>query len=941
MSAVPRRGTPTSSPRSLRSDASSPPLVLSKHAALIPAADMSLDTTAGSPERSPPKTGTLFFDSDEEHEHDRTPAASPSNARTRRMQVLRALAKERAPTQDAPVHSDVSEPESAPESDLEQAPAPAPAPRIKALSKREELEMHRVSAQLRREHRATIERAEPKRYHLSELLSTIEHAKKTPSERRLMHSSDPVESSSTPPERRASPRTLMPPNMDPDGAVFVDAPSPSASRQRKARLLQRQLPPADSDDDLVIVPAQSLHARMRAPEPADVSDAQLDASAHTFALASDHAAGMVPTSPVRSASQSPARTHARRHAPAPVIMSMEQFNAALLRKTHEQNAARNAHRTQRVTSSPASDAGSEKENVPLPRRADADADNEEEEEEDGKVFDDDDGKVFDDDDDGDLGRFFVPTQAAPAEDAPAADAPAEDAAAPPQPSAPPATRDSHQSESSVLAQFFESTQDGPPRGASLDLFENRRREGPVGGSMRRLESAVPQDAFAALREREQADAQQLLSPAALPSLDPSAAEHAEDLWRSARNRQSDTLYLNQDGFFTQTKPGASASRAQWLFPSQMDEPAEPAEPAEPEEPTEPEEPAEPEPQEADSDAEDTIEVRPAKPQRRQNAFVYGEAEESEDEEGGGRDGGHGGLGGVFSDHESSEGDENSDDDADLESLLDDERDDDEEAKDELARKRYMQDREEDDAAMQALHERAAKGMLRSRRRGRLDGFGEMLDDDADEEELRRRLRAPRFQRKRRRIDGDGMDELAARDDSQAFVRQYAETHTSADDFSRYEFLAQGESSDEEEPRHATVTAREIREELARQRAKVPEPPEVRSDDEDAPVALHVAAPRAPRAVHDDDDEHARLLFSAHRLDPSALTDEQKARREQLLAEYSHEPEWREMRAGNSALDRRGSGNRARARAAAAAAPAPEARAEPRRLVGSLLRREFA
>lgn len=947
-------GSPVSSPLSARSDTSPPALVLSKRATLVQPDDMSLDVSFASPGRKP-AGDALFFDSDD----DEPPRTSPDNARARRMQTLKALARERAPPQEAQVHSDVSEPEidrDEPEGD---SPRPAPvsrAPRIKPLSKKEQLEMHRITAQLRREQRTGIARAEPKRYQLSELLSTIEHTKRSPNERRLMHSSDPIESSSTPPERRQSP-SLMPPNMDPDGEVFVDAPSPSASRQRKERLLQRHNQAQDSDDDLVVEPAQSLHHRMRASSEApDVSDAQLDAAAHTFALASDRAAGMVPTSPIRSTSVSPARPRVR-DSPrvAPVLMNMEQFNATLLRKTQEQNAARNAHRRPQDSTTPSSEDGSEKENVPLPQQ--------------------DDGDVFNDD--GDLGRFFVPTQAP---DAHGHEEHTQDA---PEPSAPRGTFNSHQSESSVLAQFFESTQEGQPRGASLDLFANQRRDGPVGGTARRLDSAVRSDAFAALREREQLDAKQLLSPVALPSLDPSVAERHEEALRAAHERRSDTLYLNQDGFFTQTKPGTSTSREQWLLPSQMDDPHEQprlppvplfeqadqpaeansdaesdadgdaavAEPSAEEHPAEADSDAEEAPTnvhtEADSDAEgeshapeadSDAEEAPRAPRQR-NAFVFGEAEESEEEDGRSRDAGHGGLAGIFSDNEVSEAEEDSDDDADLESLLDDERDEDEETKDVLAHKRYMEHRLEDDAAAQALHERAAKGMLRTRRRGRTDGLGEMLDDEADEDELRRRLRAPRFQSKRRRIDGDEMDALASREESLAFVRQYSETHTSADDFNKYEFLAQADSSDEEAPR-TTITAREVRDELLRHRFEREQTPEERSDEE-TPVTLRAARRPVSRIEPQaEDDDNSRLLFTAHRLDPDKLSNEQKARRELLLAEYSNEPDWREVRGGSGGLDRRGSGNRARARASMVA-PAAETRAEPRRLVGSLLRRKFA
>lgn len=185
---------------------------------------------------------------------------------------------------------------------------------------------------------------------------------------------------------------------------------------------------------------------------------------------------------------------------------------------------------------------------------------------------------------------------------------------------------------------------------------------------------------------------------------------------------------------------------------------------------------------------------------RDHQFLESEAEESEDEDGNKR---RGGLDGVFSDSGGDEDDreDDEDDDEDLEDLVDNERELDEAEKDKLARQRYQQDLEADEAAALALAEKAARGDLRIKRRGRdgekfLEGI---LDDDFDEERLMRRANKPwALILKRRKIKNDGMDLLAARVESQAFVQGYAETHdhSIADE---YGFLAAAdEGSDSEQ-----------------------------------------------------------------------------------------------------------------------------------------------
>ena len=312
----------------------------------------------------------------------------------------------------------------------------------------------------------------------------------------------------------------------------------------------------------------------------------------------------------------------------------------------------------------------------------------------------------------DLGQFFGPTQSDTSE--PSAGPRSASVLGPTQPS------DRSESNSSVLAQFFESTQEQTPRGASFDLFANRRRAGPVGGTTQlidapadsasftrtRSQEAMPPprtqsgDAFAALRKAVQQEADQLL-PSLLPSVDPSLAERGDEALREAQQPVDDgMLYINQEGFFTQTKPAASQLRQDSAWMSQAPRPGddqagegdEPAgEPAAnfngplgvPEEsPAASEDEAGgsdrgvpegvdlPEAADAPFDGEDAAEGgaaartwsdildgRPEKqerPRQRKSAFVYGEAEESDEEDA--ERGEHGGLAGIFSDRESQASD---------------------------------------------------------------------------------------------------------------------------------------------------------------------------------------------------------------------------------------------------------------------------------------------
>lgn len=920
-----------------------------------------------------PASTELFLLSDDE-----TGPIPPQDARKSRMDRLRALAQQRAapssPEDEPPAEQQAGL--SRARASTSRSPSPPPhavdvhsdlsdvdihvpqQPKPRGLSRKEQREMHSMSAKLRRENGAGLARPEPKRYQLSELLSRIEHTA-SPAPPNAMHSSDPVESSSTPDTRHAK----VPSHTSPSIACRTARHDDARTRKKWAWIerqqqQQQQQPNTstsnDSDSDLEVVslghhkpPLVHFHGSSRrdarresadqslthlavfprtprkkriatdeyrspnthGPDAPAMSDGQMNAAAHTFGLAAQQQAGTLPP-PLASP----------HHASLfPPMLGLDELNATVLKKVYMQNAETTAKKSHpkhdempdlqppapaqahyqalspspspAPAESPASvHSGSEKENAPPTgsQRSASHYTGEHAPLSELPVPDMPDEPPAEGDEP-DLGEFFAPTQPAQAR----------------QPTPSNASLHRTGSDTSVLAQFFEHGTQEPQNSGSLDIFANERRSGPVGGmtqffeptqasSVSKSQEAMPPptstsrsaDAFAALRRAEQADAAAPLSPDMLPSLDPSLAEHGEEVWREAqrmqKQRNADVLYLNEDGFFTQTKPAESA------LPSMPDFGLS-----------------------GEGEEEPTPRKSPIKSRSRSwgnSAFVFGEAEESEEEDAHGE---HGGLAGVFSDKDSdaSENEEGSDDDADLSSLLDDESDEDGDEKDEAALRKYMQQRHEDDEALQALHERATKGLLRHRRRGRAgdDGLADLLDEDADEDELRRRIQAPRFTRKRRCIEGDGMDALAARDDAQAFVKTYNETHTGDDEQHKYEFLDTGDVSSEDE----RVSAHTVREHILRERQTrrdVANKNDVQDGSDDDAIQLKLTSRRQKRTSSNcnasDDEIGARVLFQSGKVDEASLPQAVLEKRARLLEEYSHEPQWQDTRGGRDQLDRR-------------------------------------
>ncbi|SOV05225.1 uncharacterized protein UDID_03296 [Ustilago sp. UG-2017a] len=214
---------------------------------------------------------------------------------------------------------------------------------------------------------------------------------------------------------------------------------------------------------------------------------------------------------------------------------------------------------------------------------------------------------------GDLGRFFEPTMPPPA-------APRSLLSQAPQKSfwdqtqtqtqsqtqdqsqLPPSTRPAQtaggarglergESANSALGAFFQDTQQDELRGESLDIFDNPKNadgkargytqfyfdgtlapsaDAPTTGSSVWDASAMPPpkstevDAFAALRKAQMGEAMDLLdaTPSVLPSFDESQAEREAyaqaEGGKLAANMSPEKMYMNRDGFFTQTKPSQQA-----------------------------------------------------------------------------------------------------------------------------------------------------------------------------------------------------------------------------------------------------------------------------------------------------------------------------------------------------------------------------------------------
>ncbi len=158
-------------------------------------------------------------------------------------------------------------------------------------------------------------------------------------------------------------------------------------------------------------------------------------------------------------------------------------------------------------------------------------------------------------------------------------------------------------------------------------------------------------------------------------------------------------------------------------------------------------------------------VAQKKQKQQKSVFVEGEAEEDSEDDMAflGTKRKDRTMGGIFSDDDEKEdeGDEDDEDDGkDLEGLVDDEKDADEALKNKLMRERAKVDEKADDEALQKKMQRIVDGKWRAQMRHG-NALEDLLDEDAEDEEILRRLRAQKAAHESKRVieGGDDLDAL--------------------------------------------------------------------------------------------------------------------------------------------------------------------------------------
>ncbi|KAG2071979.1 hypothetical protein BDR04DRAFT_1097661 [Suillus decipiens] len=182
-------------------------------------------------------------------------------------------------------------------------------------------------------------------------------------------------------------------------------------------------------------------------------------------------------------------------------------------------------------------------------------------------------------------------------------------------------------------------------------------------------------------------------------------------------------------------------------------------------------------------------------------FVAAEAEESDEDE-------LIGFGPVQKDDEEPEDD---DDEKIVEGLVDDAVMDAETEGADLVQEKFREHEDEDDKKLEKLHQDAVEGKFRMKRRDRGIGFEEDSDDD-EEDENNRRIR--RGMNKKRKIDGDTLEDLGRNQETKAFYDAYQ--HDLVDDDLEFVHLktdAPMVSEDEDEETGEVVSTNDLNAEL--------------------------------------------------------------------------------------------------------------------------------
>ncbi|KAG1820532.1 MRC1-like domain-containing protein [Suillus subaureus] len=183
-------------------------------------------------------------------------------------------------------------------------------------------------------------------------------------------------------------------------------------------------------------------------------------------------------------------------------------------------------------------------------------------------------------------------------------------------------------------------------------------------------------------------------------------------------------------------------------------------------------------------------------------FVAAEAEESDEDE-------LIGFGPIQKDDDEEA--EDDDDEKIVEGLVDDAVMDVETERADLVQEKFREHEDEDDKKLEKLHQDAIDGKFRMKRRDRGIGFEEDSDDD-EEDENNRRIR--RGMNKKRKIDGDTLEDLGRNQETKAFYDAYQ--HDLIDDdleFAHLQTDARTVSEDEDGETGEMVSIEDLNAEL--------------------------------------------------------------------------------------------------------------------------------
>lgn len=183
-------------------------------------------------------------------------------------------------------------------------------------------------------------------------------------------------------------------------------------------------------------------------------------------------------------------------------------------------------------------------------------------------------------------------------------------------------------------------------------------------------------------------------------------------------------------------------------------------------------------------------------------FVAAEAEESDEDE-------LIGFGPIQKDDDEEA--EDDDDEKIVEGLVDDAVMDVETEAADLVQEKFREHEDEDDKKLEKLHQDAIDGKFRIKRRDRGIGFDEDSDDD-EEDENNRRIR--RGMNKKRKIDGDTLEDLGRNKETKAFYDAYQQELIDDDlEFDHLQTDTRMVSDDEDEETRKVVLTEDLNAEL--------------------------------------------------------------------------------------------------------------------------------